>query len=129
MKRHRQSRASRERGQSLIIGAFAIIALIGMVGLAVDVGLVYVERIRVRRAADAAALAAAADLPLEQAAHVRALEYLEENSYPCGLTFGDQQRGVGYAGDHLDADDRGRRVVGGRRWPIILAANGPGTTV
>ncbi len=76
----------REESQSLIIVAFAIIALIGLVGLAVDLGLSYVERMRVRRAADAAALASAADLPLEGAAHVRALQYLQENNYPCGLT-------------------------------------------
>lgn len=74
-----------EKGQSLIIVAFAIFALIGFVGLAIDLGLAFVERIRVRRAADAAALAAAAELPLENAAIIRALEYLEENEYGCGL--------------------------------------------
>ncbi len=75
----------REKGQSLIIVAFAIITLIGFIGLAVDLGLAYVERIRTRRAADAAALAAATELPLEHAAVIRALEYLEENDYGCGL--------------------------------------------
>ncbi|MEA3310423.1 MAG: vWA domain-containing protein [Chloroflexota bacterium] len=78
----------REKGQSLIIVAFAVITLIGFIGLAVDLGLAYVERIRTRRAADAAALAAATELPLEQAAAIRALEYLEENDYGCGLTVG-----------------------------------------
>jgi Flp pilus assembly protein TadG len=86
--------SQRSKGQSLIIVAFAIIALIALVGLAVDLGLVYVERIRVRRAADAAALAAAAELPLEGAAQVRALEYLQENDYSCGLT-------ASYAGGNL----------------------------
>jgi hypothetical protein len=75
----------RERGQSLILIAFGIFALLGFVGLAVDVGISYVDRVRVRRAADAAALAAASELPLEAAAQVRALEYLEANGYPCGL--------------------------------------------
>ncbi|MEJ5312093.1 MAG: vWA domain-containing protein [Anaerolineae bacterium] len=74
-----------ERGQSLILVAFAIFALLGFAGLAVDLGLSYVTRVRVRRAADAAALAAATELPLEAAAQVRALEYLEANGYPCGL--------------------------------------------
>ena len=74
-----------EKGQSLIIIAFAIFTLIGFVGLAIDLGLAYVERIRVRRAADAAALAAAAELPLEDAAIIRALEFLEQNDYGCGL--------------------------------------------
>ena len=84
----------REKGQSLIIVAFAIITLIGFIGLAVDLGLAYIERIRTRRAADAAALAAATELPLEQAAAIRALEYLEENDYGCGLTVG--ARGSNY---------------------------------
>lgn len=74
-----------EKGQSLILVAFAILTLLAFVGLAVDLGLAYVERIRVRRAADAAALAAAAELPLEDAAHIRALEYLEDNDYGCDL--------------------------------------------
>lgn len=83
-----QRKAARQqgRGQSLILVAFAIIALVALVGLAIDLGLVYIERIKVRRAADAAALAAAAELPLEGAAHVRALEYLQENDYGCGLS-------------------------------------------
>jgi hypothetical protein len=78
-------RVRHERGQSLILVALAIFALLGFVGLAVDLGLSYVDRVRVRRAADAAALAAATELPLEAAAQVRALEYLEANGYPCGL--------------------------------------------
>lgn len=78
-------KARSEKGQSLILLAFGIFALIGFVGLAVDVGVTYVERVRVRRAADAAALAAASELPLEGAAQVRALEYLDDNGYPCGL--------------------------------------------
>ena len=80
------SRLRSEKSQTLIIVAFALIVLIGLVGLAVDLGLAYVERVRVRRAVDSAALASAADLPLEGAAHVRALQYLQENNYPCGLT-------------------------------------------
>ncbi len=94
-----------KKGQSLIIVAFAIIALVALVGLAVDLGLVYVERIRIRRAADAAALAAAAELPLEGAADVRALEYLQENNYPCGLS-------AQYAGGALTyvCDDPDTRV-------------------
>jgi len=75
----------KEKGQSLIIVAFGIITLVGFVGLAVDLGSSYVERIRIRRAADAAALAAAAELPLEEVSHIRALEFLEENNYGCGL--------------------------------------------
>ena len=75
----------REEGQSLILVAFAIVVLVGFVGLGIDLGLVYVERARIQRAADAAALAAAAELPVENAAGLRALEYLAENDYDCGL--------------------------------------------
>lgn len=78
-------REAREEGQSLILVAFAIIVIVGFVGLGVDLGLAYVERVRIQRAADAAALAAAAELPLETAAGLRALEYLAENDYDCGL--------------------------------------------
>ena len=85
-----------ERGQSLIIVAFSIFVLMGFVGLAVDVGISYVDRVRARRAADAAALAAAGELPLEAAAQVRALEYLETNGYPCGLTVSYENNGLSY---------------------------------
>ncbi len=74
----------RQKGQSLIIIIFALIGLLAFVGLGIDLGLVYVERVRVGRAADAAALAAVAELTLEEAAHARALSYLHENGYPFG---------------------------------------------
>ena len=70
-----------EHGQSLIIVAFAIIGLIAIIGLGVDLGVVYVERVRLARAMDAAALAGAQDLPTEDAAHQRALSYLQANGY------------------------------------------------
>ncbi len=79
----------KKRGQSLILVAFAIFALIGFVGLGIDLGMTYIARVRIRRAVDAAALAAASELPLERIAHVRALEYLAENQYDCGLDVGD----------------------------------------
>ncbi len=77
--------AKENKGQSLVLVAFGIMTLIAFVGLAVDLGLSYMERIRARRAADAAALAAAAELPLEGAAHIRALSFLDENDYGCEL--------------------------------------------
>jgi hypothetical protein len=76
-----QAWPGQQRGQSLIIIIFALIGILAFVGLGVDLGLVYVERVRVGRAADAAALAAASELPLEAAAHARALAYLQENGY------------------------------------------------
>ncbi len=86
MMKSKDNRRQKERGQALVLIAFSIITLVAFVGLGVDLGMVYVAKVRVQRAADAAALAAAADLPLQPAARLRALEYLAENSYDCGLT-------------------------------------------
>jgi len=76
----------RERGQSLVLVTFAFIGILALVGLAIDLGWVYVERVRVAQAADAAALAGASELPLEGAAHIRAQTYLRENGYDHTLT-------------------------------------------
>jgi hypothetical protein len=70
-----------QRGQSLIIVAFLIVALLAAVGLAVDLGLMYVEKVRLGRAVDAAALAGAQELPDEAAAYDRMVEYLNLNGY------------------------------------------------
>jgi len=48
-----------ERGQALIIVVFAMVGLIGMVGLAVDGGLAFSDRRQAQNAADTAALAGA----------------------------------------------------------------------
>jgi len=57
------------------------VAFIAIVGLAIDLGLVYIERVRIARAVDAAALAGVHELPNEVAAHLRAQAYLERNGY------------------------------------------------
>jgi hypothetical protein len=48
-----------ESGQVLVVVAFSIVVLIAIVGLAMDVGVMFIENARLRRAVDAAALAAA----------------------------------------------------------------------
>jgi len=73
--------AGQQRGQSLVLVTFAFIGILAFVGLAIDLGWVYVARVRVAQAADAAALAGASELPLEAAAQARALVYLQENGY------------------------------------------------
>jgi len=70
-----------EAGQSLIIIAAAFLALLIIIGLAIDLGLMYVERIQLGRACDAAALAAAQELPFEDFAARRAIQYLRDNGY------------------------------------------------
>ena len=70
-----------ESGQSLIIIAFAFIGMVAIVGLAIDLGIMYVEKTRLGQAVDAAALAGAHELPNEVAAWDRAEEYLRINRY------------------------------------------------
>jgi hypothetical protein len=74
-------KVDQQRGQSLIIVAFLIVALLAAVGLAVDLGLMYVEKVRLGRAVDAAALAGAQELPDENVARLRAIDYLRLNGY------------------------------------------------
>ncbi len=68
-------------GQSIILVAVGIFTLLAFVGLAVDLGIYYSERVKIVQAVDAAALAAAPELPLESAAHRRALEFLRDERY------------------------------------------------
>lgn len=70
-----------EKGQSIIILAFSFIGLIALMGLALDLGLVYIERSSVKRAIDAAVLAGVTELSNEQEAAERALQYLDYNGY------------------------------------------------
>ncbi|MCS7010926.1 MAG: pilus assembly protein TadG-related protein, partial [Anaerolineales bacterium] len=49
----------RSKGQIFVIVALSLVGLIAVVGLAMDVGLMFIENARLRRAVDAAALAAA----------------------------------------------------------------------
>jgi Flp pilus assembly protein TadG len=62
---HRHSRGIRrflegkETGQVLVIVALTIVAIVAIVGLALDVGLMFIGNARLRRAVDAAALSAA----------------------------------------------------------------------
>ena len=70
-----------QHGQVIVIVMLVIVALLVVMGLGLDLGLFYIERVRITRAVDAAALASAAELPLEAAAHARALEFLLENDY------------------------------------------------
>ncbi len=70
-----------QSGQSLIIVVFAFLGLIAMLGIALDLGLVYIERVRMKRSVDAATLAGVVELPFEQESFERAQEYLDLNGY------------------------------------------------
>ena len=70
-----------QAGQSLLGMAAAFISLLVVVGLSVDLALIYVERIQSGRACDAASLAGAEELPFEEFAVKRAIHHLAENGY------------------------------------------------
>jgi len=68
-----------QSGNAAVIVSIAFVVLLGFVALAVDGGLLYVEYTRISRAADAAALAGAQELPDNLKAQARAVEYLQKN--------------------------------------------------
>jgi Flp pilus assembly protein TadG len=80
-----------QKGQSIIIFTFAVLGLIAMLGLALDLGLVYIERVRVNRTTDAATLASVVELPYEQDAIERAIEYIRLNGYDANPVDGDTE--------------------------------------
>ncbi len=75
-----------QRGQSIVLLAFAFIGLIALVGLAVDVGFVYARRSQLSAAVDAATLAGVVELTRaqneQQNALERAAEFLKANDIP-----------------------------------------------
>ncbi len=77
-----------ERGQSIVLVAFAFIGLLAGVGIAVDVGLVYARRAQLSAAVDAAVLAGVVELNRsageQQNALDRAAEFLHANHIPEG---------------------------------------------
>jgi Flp pilus assembly protein TadG len=87
--RRRAGKPAAESGQSIIILALAFLGLIAMLGLALDLGILYIERIHLKRAIDAATLAGVVELPNEEAAMTRAIEYLRANSYDIGVAADD----------------------------------------
>ena len=68
----------KERGQILVMAAILLPVLLGMAGMAVDVGTYASERRSLQNAADSAALAGGQELPDAAAAEARALEYLAD---------------------------------------------------
>jgi Putative Flp pilus-assembly TadE/G-like/von Willebrand factor type A domain len=69
------TRARDERGQVIVLVAISIVALIGLVGLAIDVGYAYYSQRSLQASADAAALAGASALPNPGAAAAVANSY------------------------------------------------------
>jgi hypothetical protein len=76
-----ETRSTRERGQTIVLLAVALVALIAFVGLATDAALVYLAKARLQRAIDATALAAANKLPKQDEARAAAYEFARLHGY------------------------------------------------
>lgn len=71
-----------ERGQTIVLFAFSMIAMLGFMALVVDVAVIFEERRQLQNAADGAALAAARELPGSPGNAVTAAHtYLTANGY------------------------------------------------
>jgi Flp pilus assembly protein TadG len=99
---NRPQRSLARRGQVLVIYAMSIFVVIGLLGLVIDVAWYWSNSLRVQRAADAAALAGAVDLPAKPgtlASHAQgtgmgdAVAEAMKNGYPT-LVFGCAGDGV-----------------------------------
>ena len=78
LRRIREKRS--ESGQVLVLFALGLVGFIALVGLAVDVGQIVQTRTDLQKAADAAAFAAAQDLPNAGTAEATAQHYVTENA-------------------------------------------------
>lgn len=72
-------RTKDEQGVTMVLVAIALLALLGMAGLAIDVGQLVVAKAQLTRAADAAALAGVQSLPDVNRAVADALNYVAIN--------------------------------------------------
>lgn len=80
----RQGFARRLRGSALVWGVGATLFTMGFSALVVDAGMMYGERTRIQRAADAAALAGASHLPSLNAATNESVRLASENGFVHG---------------------------------------------
>lgn len=81
-RRLRSGGRRRDDGQMFVMVAASLAVLLGFSAMAVDVGSYAVDRRNLQNAADAAALAAATELPDSNAAQAAALDYAEKNQVP-----------------------------------------------
>ncbi len=74
------ARARRETGQALVFVIFALLGLVGMAAIVIDGGRWYQAQRHLQTAADAAALAGAQNLPIDQTgARSTAINYAQQN--------------------------------------------------
>jgi Flp pilus assembly protein TadG len=71
-----------EEGQAIIILTVAMIVFVALLGLALDLGIVFVRRVQLSRAVDSAALAAVVELPDVSAADTTADRFFHTHGFP-----------------------------------------------
>jgi hypothetical protein len=83
--KHVQQLTDNQKGQSIVLIAVVMVALLAFVGLAVDLGLVWVRRAQLTAAVDAAALAGVVELESQSGldgAIIKANQFLYSNNIP-----------------------------------------------
>jgi Flp pilus assembly protein TadG len=76
-----------DRAQILPIMAMLLVVFLGLLGLSIDVGHIFVARTQLSRAVDAAALAGVVELPNATNAHTTATTFLLENQAGATISF------------------------------------------
>ncbi|HOJ10208.1 MAG TPA: pilus assembly protein TadG-related protein [Clostridiales bacterium] len=123
------------KGNTAIILCLLFTALLGFAAFVTDIGIVYAEKIKLYNALDAAALAAALELPdnIEKARKV-AVEYLEKNSVDPGstvITIGSDKKSIQIEGvknvKHLFAPIL--KIYSSNINAVVIAAIGPAKSV
>ena len=109
-------------GQTLAIMAALLIPALAVLALTMDLGLVYVRRAEMQRAADAAVLAGAQEFITGGSVETYVRSYLEKN--PVGNTVATVEQLV------IDTDSgRVDLTIGYQTQSLLLAPNGVGLTV
>jgi hypothetical protein len=107
-------RKVKSKGNASIILCLIITGLFGFTALAVDIGLVYIERTKLLNALDAAALAASLELPNSDAkAKNTAVEYLGKNGVDPNLV------SIAIGTDHKSVELQGSKNVKHLFAPVI----------
>ena len=103
--RSRLGAAREDSGQTVVMFAFAMVALLGFMSLVFDAGAIMQERRELQNAADGAALAAARHLPDSPAAARQAAEdYLAANGYDPAAVDVAYEITIPYDGDSTSAE-------------------------
>ena len=107
----------RRKGVVIVLVTVVLLALVGFIALAVDVGMIYTAKNELQNAVDAAALAAARGLSTDQAtARQMAIEYAAKNfadGHPLNMLQTDVQLGLWESGAFTplsSSDDRATAV-------------------